>query len=377
MDFKFKNRIIAKTKTIFMKQRLGKSWELSSLWNKSLLTIPERPLMPRNYIYASELLGSYVDRYLKMNAVPMTNKPNDRSLRKFSAGHMFEWVIGLVLTLTGVLKSRQLRGEYQLPGMLQVAGKFDFIAGGEVDWEKAKEEVKNIQKLFSISLSDMPPIVFHAIEQVINSFEKEFKNNPLKEVIFECKSVSSFMSDKIERTNKPMPHHVLQCQHYLLANEMDEAYLFYISKDDMIGHQFSVYNDKETLLEYANDVKQMTEYYNNGFDAKNPLKFAPPKEKEVIFDDSSFRFTTNYKVEYSSYLTMLYPEFSSPMAYRMKWDKQILAWNRVFKRVVKGDKITASNQEYINQIKVEFPDWEKFVELAKQSDTTIEEDENE
>lgn len=356
-----------------MKQQVGKGWELSSLWNQSLLSIPERPLMPRNYIYASELLGSYVDRYLKMNAVPMTNKPNNRSLRKFSAGHMFEWVVGLVLTLTGVLKSRQLRGEYQIKGMLPVAGKFDFIAGGEIDWEKVRAEVKNIQKLFSISLSDMPPIVFHAIEQIIASFENQFKGNALKEVIFECKSISSFMSDKIDRTKKPMPHHVLQCQHYLLANEMDEAYLFYISKDDMISYQFSVYNDEDTLREYAKDVKLMTDYYNNGFDAKNPLKFAPSKEKEVIFDDTTFRFSTNYKVEYSSYLNMLYPEFATPMDYRLKWDKSISAWNRVFKRMVNGDKITVSNQEYINEMRKTFTNVDELVEKAKL--VVLEEDE--
>lgn len=351
-----------------MKQNkiIGTGWRLDDIWNESLHSIPERPLQARNYIYASELGGSYIDRYLKMNAVPYSNKPNDRSLRKFSAGHLFEWVVGLVLTMSGILKSRQLRGEFQIPGCIPVAGKLDFIAGGIVDWDKAEETVKEIQKLFSVAVSDMPPIVFHAVDKILAQFRAKFKNNPLKEVVFECKSVSSFMSDKLERTNEPMSHHVLQCLHYLLSNEMDEAYLFYISKDDMKAYQFDIQNDKSVFGRYAADVRQMTEYYNAGFDKKKPLKFAPPKEEEVTFDSGTFRFNTNYKVEYSNYLTMLYG-YSSPMAYRENWDSRISGWNRVFKRQVTGENITAKNKEIIDDALTIFPNWEQLVDVAAKS----------
>ena len=345
---------------------LGSSWDFSSLWNESLHTIPERVLVPRNYIYASELMGSYIERYLKMNGVVPSNPPNDRSLRKFSAGHVFEWIVGLVLTLTGVLKSRQLRGEYQLNGMLPVAGRLDFIAGGTVDWDAARKEVENIQKLFSVSMSDMPPIVFHAIEKVLASFEAQFKNNPLKEVVFECKSVSSFMSEKLERTNEPMPHHVMQVQHYLLCNGLDEGMLFYVSKDDLLSYQFPVFNDKKTLELYAADVAQMTEYYNQGFNKKNPLKLAPPKDKEVLFDDMTFNFRSNYKVEYSNYLSFVYG-YESPMSYRERWDKSVASWNRVFKRCVKRDKMTAANMEVIDDGKKIFPEWDTLVDIARKA----------
>lgn len=355
---------------------IGTGWRLDNIWNEALHTIPERPLQPRNYIYASELGGAYIDRYLKMNAVPMTNKPNDRSLRKFSAGHTFEWIVGLVLTMAGVLKAKQLRGEFQLPGQLAVAGKFDFIAGGQVDWDAAEAKVKELQSLFSVSLSDMPPIVFHAVEKILARFRGEFQNNPLKEVVFECKSVSSFMSDKLERTNEPMSHHVLQCQHYLLANDMDEAYLFYISKDDMKAYQFSVLNDKKTLARYAADVRQMTEYYNAGFDKKNPTKFAPPMEQEVTFDDATFRFNTNYRIEYSNYLTMLYG-YASPMAYREFWDSRVSGWNRVFRRVATGQNITAKNKEIIDDAITVFPDWEQKVSSAIKAGAFITENETE
>ena len=345
---------------------IGSSWDFSSLWNEAIISVPNRPLTARDYIYASEIGGSYIDRYLKMYAVPMTNPPNHRSLRKFSAGHVFEWIVSLVLTMTGILKSRQLRGEYQLDGLLPVAGKFDFIAGGSVDFEAAKKEIDNLQKLFAVSASDMPPIVIHAMNTFVNEFAAKFKHNPLKEVVFECKSVSSFMSDKIARTGKPMSHHVMQCLHYLLSNQMDEAYLVYVSKDDLISYQFSVTPTKENIELYAEDVRQMTEFYRKGFDKKKPLKFAPPKEKEVIFDTDTCRFSTNYKVEYSPYLSLLYPKYSMPKNYQDRWSKSVASWNRTFKRCVNGDKMTALNLEAIKDAKTVFPNWDELVEIGKQ-----------
>lgn len=343
---------------------VGSNWNFSKIWNNSLHSIPDRPLMPRNYCYASELQGSYIDRYLKMNAVPMSNVPNDRSLRKFSAGHVFEWIVGMVLTMTGILKQSQLRGEVEMPGLLRVSGRLDFIAGGEVDWAKAKEEVIKVKELFSVSVSDMPPIIFHAIEKILVAMESQFKKNPLKKVVFECKSISSFMSAKIEKTGEPMPHHVLQCQHYLLANKMDEAYLVYISKDDLISYQFSIVNNKETLRLYRDDLKKMTEYYNAGFDKKNPLKLAPPKEPLILFVEGMWRFEKNFKVEYSPYLSMIY-QYETPEAYRMAWQYKTSSWNRVFKRCVQGANMTDKNKAAIKDAIQYFPAWDKYVAKAK------------
>jgi len=355
---------------------IGSPWNFAQLWNESIISVPQRPLTARDYIYASEIGGSFIDRYLKMYGVAMTNPPNHRSLRKFSAGHVFEWIVSLVLTMTGVLKSKQLRGEYQLEGMLPVAGRFDFIAGGQVDFEAAKKEIENLQRLFASSASDMPPIVIHAMNMFVEDFAAKFKNNPLKEVVFECKSISSFMSDKIARTNKPMAHHVMQCLHYLLSNDMDESYLVYVSKDDLISYQFSVTPTQENIAMYAEDVRQMTEFYRKGFDKKNPLKFAPPKEKEVIFDTDTLRFSTNYKVEYSPYLSLLYPEYTMPKNYQDRWSKSVSSWNRTFKRCINNDKMTALNLEAIKDAKTVFPNWDELVELGKQSGN-IEEDNEE
>jgi len=341
---------------------IGSPWNLSSLWNTALHSVPSRVSQKRDYIYASELGGAYIDRYLKMHNIPMSNIPNDRSLRKFSAGHVFEWIVGMVLTMTGILKQKQLRGEVQLPGLLKVSGRLDFIAGGPVDWNKAREEIKRVQDVFSVSVSDMPPIIFHAIEHILVSMEKQYKANPLKEVVFECKSVSSFMSEKIEKTGA-MSHHVLQCMHYLLANKMDEASLFYICKDDMIGQQFQIVNNKEILKAYRDDVKQMTEYYNAS-NFKDPMKTLPPKEALINFIDGVWRFEKNFKVEYSNYLEIIYG-YATPEAYRMAWQYKIAGWNRVFKRAVKGDNITPANKIIIADAIKHFPLWDKYVAKAK------------
>lgn len=343
---------------------IGHHWNFSSLWNESLHSIPNRVSQKRDYIYASELLGAPIDRYLKMHNVIPSNPPNDRSLRKFAAGHFFEWVVGMVLTMTGILKQKQLRGEVQLPGLLRVSGRLDFIAGGPIDWEYAKKEVEKVQDLFSVSVNDMPPIVFHAIEHILKSMEAQYKKQPLKEVVFECKSVSSFMSEKVEKTGA-MPHHVLQCVHYLLANKMDEAALVYICKDDLIANQFQIFNNKETLKMYRDDVKMMTDYYNAS-NFKNPMKTLPPKEALVNFVEGVWRFEKSFKVEYSNYLELLYG-YKSPEAYRMEWQYKISSWNRVFKRCVKGDKMTDNNKNVIAEVSKSFPQWDKYVLLAKKA----------
>lgn len=341
---------------------IGSPWGFSSLWNSALHSVPSRISQKRDYMYASELLSAPIDRYLKMHNVPASNPPNDRSLRKFAAGHFFEWVVGMVLTMTGILKQKQLRGEYQIPGLLRVSGRLDFIAGGEIDWEYAKKEVEKVKSMFSVSINDMPPIVLHAIDHILKSMEAQYKRTPLKEVVFECKSVSSFMSDKVERTGA-MPHHVLQCVHYLLANKMDEAALVYISKDDLLSHQFQVFNSRATLKLYKDDVSLMTDYYNAS-NHKNPLKTLPPKEHEVLFVEGMWRFEKNFKVEYSNFLQMLY-SYKTPEEYRYKWQYKVTAWNRVFKRIVRGDNITPANKTIIEDMKKHFPEVDKYVAKAK------------
>ena len=108
----------------------------------------------------------------------------------------------------------------------------------------------------------------------------------------------------------------------------------------------------------------MTKYYNAGFDKKDPTKLMPPKEPLVVFEEGTWRFAKNFWVEYSSYLTMLYG-YATPEAYRMGWQYKVSAWNRVFKRCVKGDKMTDKNITVIEEAEKYFPNWNKLVAKAK------------
>lgn len=352
---------------------IGHQWQFASLWNEALSSLPERPLVKRQHIWASELGGAKVDRYLKMMGHKMSNPPNDRSLRKFAAGHIWEWILGFVLTTTGILKARQLRGEVELPGLLKVSGKLDFIAGGPVDWEKAKADIKQMQQLFSASIGDMPPIIFHAADRIITNMQKKFGSNPLEEVIMEAKTVSSFMSEKIQKSGAPMVHHTLQNLHYVIANKIP-GLLAYVCKDDCIITEFSVLASKPLLKMYHDDVSEMTELIKGA--GKNYLKNLPNKEEEVNFDSKVFRFEKNFYVEYSSYLKFLY-NYDTPEQYRMKWQRSVSSWNRTFKRCVTGANMTDLNKKTIAEAKKMFPEWDVYVAKAKAAGAFQSSDENE
>lgn len=352
---------------------IGIDWDFSSLMNEAIRAMPEKPMQKRSHIWASELGGSFVDRYLKMHAHPYSNPINDRSKRKFVSGHIFEWIVNIILTLTGVIKEKQLRGEVELKGCLRVSGKLDFIAGGIVDWEKAKEEVKHIRNLFAASIDDMPPIIFHSLERVLWRMEQMFSRIPLKEVILECKAVSGFVFDLIEKSQQPRNGHPLQILHYILANKNEyDGELLYINKDAFMCNQFSVTSTKDLLKKYRDDVKTMTELYNNS--GKNYLKNIPQKESEVMFEDGGFRFMKNNHVEYSPYLTMLYG-YKDIDEFKLAWQKRITGWNRVFKRIVKGENITPANKIIIDDMKTVFPLLDKYVVKAKAAGAFLRPDE--
>lgn len=269
---------MAKTKS--QPTLIGMPWGFSELMNEAISCVPSRPLQKRDYMYASELGYDFASRYLKMNGHTPSNPPNDRSRRKFISGDIFEWIVYLVLATTGILKEKQLRGEVTLPGMLRVSGRLDFIAGGDVDWEKAKAELAILKSMFGSVTAEMPSIIFHSIDRILWRMEQMFTRVPLKEKIVECKSVSGFVGELIEKTNKPRPKHPLQLLTYVIANKIDGS-LVYINKDSFMVYEFDITPTKELLKEYKTDVTTMTGYYNAS--GKNYLKNIPPKEPEINF----------------------------------------------------------------------------------------------
>lgn len=342
----------------------GLGWEFSALMNEAIRSLPERMMQKRNYVYASEIGGHMATRYLRMFAHPYTNPINDRGRRKMLSGTIFEWIVHFVLTVCGVVKESQLKGTIELPGMLPVSGKLDFIAGGQVDWEKATHEAERLRALFRTTIDDMPPIVFYAIDKVLARMQQMFQFAPLQEKVLEIKSVSGFVGDLIERSNKPRMPHPLQCLHYVMANKLPGA-IVYINRDSFMCYEFPVEPTKELVKMYHDDVQTITMYYNNA--GKNYLKNCPPVGSPVIFEPASFRFVKSNGIEYSPYLTHFFPQYKSFDDFNNAWTKPLSQYNRVFRRCVLGQNMTKANTEIITEAKKTFPDWDAYVEQARKA----------
>ena len=307
------------------------NWSFAGLWNESLERNKERELKARDVIWASELGGALIDRYLKMKAIKPTNPPNPRSLRKFEAGNIWEAIIGYVLTRAGLLKTKQDWLSYQYDGLLKVTGKLDFIAGGMPDYEKA---TKTIQSEFNW----LPPFISEATINIVTKLKEQFPEG-LKDIILEIKSCSSFMFEKFEKTEKAQPQHNLQTFHYLKAGDMPEAHIVYVSKDDARLIEFGVYNPSLVEQDYKKDIETMTNYVKTNTE--------PPKEKPIGFDD---KFYANWKIGYSQYLTRLY-DLKDQKEFDDKYKPIAERWNRVIERIKDKKELTANNQEAIKEMK--------------------------
>src|SRR3990167_1921574 len=315
------------------------SWSFQGVWNQSLEQREVKPLEARERIWASELGGAMVDRYLKMTATPMSNTPNPRSLRKFEAGNLMEWVAGVILKRAGILKASQEWLPYQYPGLLKVTGKYDYTAGGKPDYERGMASLKELSDL------GLHPIFEKIGSNIVEYFSKKYPDG-LKEITLEIKSCSSFSYDKYERTKKPGPQHILQSFHYLKAENKEEAHVVYISKDDLRMIEFGVFNPSTVEEDYKKDIEQMTKYLKD--------KVQPPLERPVSYDEDDGRFFANWKMGYSNYLTMLYG-YKDQNAFDTNWKPTASKWNRIFKRCVQGKTMTKLNLEIIPEVKKEFP----------------------
>lgn len=366
---------------------IGVPWSLASVWNTTLDTPDDRPYIPRNYCYASEIGSSFVDRYLKMYGVKMSNPPNTRSRRKFQAGNSWEFILGMVLISAGMLKKKQMRIEGQFKGMLRVSGRLDYVVGSPDSWDEAKANIQKVKDGLELLGLDVPPFFYRAIDNFVDLY----KGQKLIDVIAEMKALSSFMMEKLQKTGQPLYHHAMQIFHYVYWNEdgIDIGKLFYTGKDDCLMEEFDVQNDERLLKMYKDDIKQMTKYYNAGFDPKNPKKFMPPLEPLVLFEEGLWKFSKNWAVEYSNFLTYLYV-YDTPEQYRNAWQYKVSSWNSAFKRYVlsgtyqkregKPDlliKVTDNNEEKRADAIKYFPNWDKLVAKAKAAGAFKKPDENE
>lgn len=327
----------------------GLSWEFATVWNQSLLTRPEFEPRTREHIWASEIGNPFIDRYLKMTGVAPSNGPNARSKRKFEAADIFEWLVGFVLKQAGIWIETGEKVEYQYPGLLRVVGKLDHLAGGRPDWSRARKQVSTV---------GLPRVIERASYAIIDRLSQAYGDDLLRTIVLEVKSLSTFMFDRYEATKKADARHVAQTFHYLKAKEMAEGHIAYICRDDCRIVELGVFNPSQAEEFYRYDIERMTFFIT--------AHEQPEKEQELLFDDTRFRFSTNWGVEYSAYLTFLYG-YKEPIHYRERWKKLVEGMNRVFKRCVAGAKMTDKNLVVIEQAQKLFPLWDEYVDRAKQA----------
>ncbi len=303
-------------------------WSLAKMWNKALESSIERPVEPRDRIYASELGRSDIDIWLKMQGTVPTNPPNDRAHRKFHAGDLYEWFVFLVLKKCGILINKQLPVKNELEGCVPVSGRLDFVVGGVPDYDAGQKKIDEL-----IEALEMPPLFHQVTENFIAILKAEYPNG-LDEKVIEIKSVAVFGFDKVEKTGKAIAGHDLQNFHYARGLKM-EGSLCYISRDDLRMYEIPVLPDDQKLLEkYETKVKRVSGFYKDNQ--------SPEPEALIIFDEDTGKFSKNFNVEYSPFLTKIY-NIERPDQYDETISPIIGRWNRVLGRVAKGKPLTKDN----------------------------------
>lgn len=338
-------------------------WTMASVWNAALGGRPERAAQERNRLWASELGKPNIEIFLKMRGVEPTNPPNARSKRKFEAGNMFEWIAGLVLKRAGILKEGQKWVGHQYMGMLEVSGKIDFVAGGIPDYEHWKANLEALE---------LPDFFLRVTEALMAHFQTKYPEG-LGDLYLEIKSCSSYMMDSMEKTGRASRNHRLQLFHYLKADNFPRGMIVYICRDDLRMFEVPVLNPSEEVeREYRTAIAEASVFYElhkktplDEFlvkpDSSDVLKWdwnpkglegLPPLESFVVWDADLKKFSRNWGVEYSAYLTMLYG-FQTQLEFEEVAMPKAARWNRVLGRVAKGDKMTAKNLEVIEEMRKE------------------------
>jgi len=282
------------------------SWNLVKIWNEQLtFGRDDRKLEKRNKIWASELGKDYYERYLKMNAVKPDFDYEERVLRKFECGNFFERIIGFVLISSGLLIYDNKW--YEIPeneNHLAITVKPDFIAGGKIDWDKAKQRVKE-EPLFKLM-----PNLERIATQIVNTFSEKYPNG-LDKLLFEIKSVNSqvFWS-KRDYLQEAYPAHTLQCFAGMKATGIKKGRVFYISKDDLSTAEFPVsLDDKELNEKYETDIRTMTNYIRKGITPPKPESIVFEPHKKLRFQHNKKKYvvdgcyTENWEIGWSNYIT--------------------------------------------------------------------------
>lgn len=283
---------------------------LTQIWNDSIST-EDKPLAKRDYLWASELGKPDVDVYLAMNATPPTNPPNMRSRRKFYAGHVWEFIVGVVLNSIGIIQEGQ-EEVWTKDGALWVKGKLDYKIGGKPDYEKGRKFIKSLP---------FDPAIEVRFLNTINLIESKFGNTEIDTMIYEIKSCSEYVYNKISEGGN-ISGHDLQIFHYLKGLNINSGMIAYVSKNDSLMAEREILNNQDTYMPYSEKLLRIKKYID--------LAEMPPREPLIVYED---KFQKNFGIEYSNYLTMLYG-YDRPDQYSEVISGQVASWNRVLSRII-------------------------------------------
>lgn len=312
---------------------------LATIWNLSIEK-KDKPIEPRERLWASELGGSMIDRWHKLKGTQYTNPPNSRAMRKFMAGDIWEWIIKTVLIRAGIPFKSQERVELNYDGLLPITGKLDFVVGGVIDYTEALKRVEE---------EDMPDFIKNPVRAIIDAFSTTYPDG-LPEKILEIKSVGSFIFESILANDNPLKHHLYQASVYHLTKKIPTD-IVYVCRDDCRLAQYNI--DKVAPMietEIKKDLEQITKYHKDDME--------PPKEELILWEDGKFK--TNWKIQYSPYLTMLYTytdadgkdkAIETPDEYFEAFSPLVSSWNRVIKRIKDKVPMTKSNLEKLEEMK--------------------------
>jgi hypothetical protein len=267
-----------------------KSW-LQDIWNETLIS-QEYEVKARDYIRASEVGGSMLDRWYKMTGVKPTNPYTARTLRVFEAGNLFEWLVRLILVRSGLLTAHQQKIEVAGDReCLPVFGRLDFVGGGKPNFEEAEKIVPLLKSLY------FPERMLTVADKVIETLMEKFPEG-LPQFLYEVKSINSMVFWRKDRMlEKPYPHHTLQLYTYLKGTGMKEGRIIYISKDDLTIAEFSVVPDEELERKWRDDVLEISRYIKT--------KTKPEPEPYIKFNPDSRKFEANWQVARSNYFELI------------------------------------------------------------------------
>lgn len=333
---------------------------IQEVWNASV-SLSKKPeeIKVRDYISPSDLGKPFIDRYYKMKGEPYSNDYDERVLRIFDAGRLFEWVVLRSLAMAGVLKSRgsRVKKNYvtvpERKGCLRVWGYYDGLMGGIANWDEARGRIQRWLEEFKLELDD--EVIERYSMKLIKGLEEKFGNKEIPETIIEVKSVNSmaFWGAKNRDGNGNFlgyEHHDLQTYAYLIGTGSEKptpteaGRIFYISKDDLTLQENGIFlNDAKIEKRFWEDIEKMSYYYQNNI--------VPPKEPEIVFDDRKGVFTTNWQVGRSVYLTKIYG-YKDQEAFETKNHQKILDINRALKHLKEG-KVKTEDEAVIKEWQLE------------------------